>query len=232
MADPTIHSAVGLSEGAASATTIVSPTLATTTGRFLVVLAGKYHTGTTITGVTDTAGNTYTRAGSSQGTDASHTQEIWFTASPITGNAANAVTVTYSAAATYRVVSQAEVSLSGATAMAYDAEATIALTASGTTHASNSLTTSATDALILGGWVAWGSDRELSDGTGTIMWEEGGAAVDGAAFAYRFTDAPGSYSISLTSGAADQFTVNAKSFSFTGGGGGGGGSTAIGGWWM
>lgn len=219
MADPTFVQASGFTSGSATDTVAATPAISTTTGNFLFVLVGKYQSGRSITGVTDTAGSTYTRAGSSQSQDASHTQEIWYTASPITGNASNVVTASFDASTAWRTVIAAEFSLSGATACAYDAEASLALTANGTTYTSNSLTTGGIDALVLGGFIAWTDSTELSDGTGTIMWETGAAAVDDAAFAYRLTDAAGSYSISLTGSTSQQFTVNAKSFTFTASGG-------------
>lgn len=105
--------------------------------------------------------------------------------------------------------------------MAYDAEATHNLTSSTTTPTSNSLTTGGTDAPIIGFWVSWGGARELSNNSGTVWWEDEAAAADGYGFAYRTTDAAGSYSISLTGASAEQWSVIAKSFTFTGGGGGG-----------
>lgn len=221
MADPTFVQATGLT-ASAGAGSIAAPAMSTTTGNYLFVLAGKYQSGTTITGVTDTAGNTYTRAGSSQAQDSSHAQDIWYTASPITGNASNVVTVTFSGSSAFRLVSVAEFSPPvGATACAYASESTLALSAVGRAHVSNTLTTTAVDALVLGGFVAWDTNAEHDPGTnGTSMWEDNAQAssTDEVTFAYLLTDAAGSYTIDIASDRDCQRTVNAKSFNFTVGG--------------
>lgn len=214
---PVFHGGVGAASGATGSGTIDSPALATTTGRFLVVLVSKYQSGPTITGVTDTAGNTYIRAGSSQGGDSNHEEEVWFTPAPITGNAANVATVSFSATTSFRVIAQCEVSLAGATAMAFDAEAALRL--HGTT--SNSLTTTVAGALIIGGYIAWDTPGEISDGaTGIAGWEEYAFGIDNAAIAYRVAGSAGSYSIdlSVTGAFAGDYAIVAKAFKFSTGG--------------
>lgn len=217
MADPTFHSATGVT--GASVSSLATPAMSTTSGRFLVFLVDKYQASTTITGVSDTASNAYTRAGSSQGVDASNTHEIWYTASPITGNGSNVVTVTFSGSVGDAIISVAEFSLSGATGMSYDAEATIKTTSDGTSHVSNSLTTGGADALVVGGFVYWSNPREINDGTnGIVMWESGSGGIDNGAFAYRTTDAAGSYTIDVVTTDATELIASAKSFTFTTGG--------------
>lgn len=218
MADPTIVQGTGAASASGS-TTIAAAAISTTTGNFLIAVVNKYQSGTTVTGVSDTAGNTYTRAGSSQGGDSNHTQETWYTADPITGNASNVVTATFSGSSSYRTIAVMEVSLSGAPAMAYDAEASIRLTPNGATHTSNSLTTGGADALFVLGVVSWASDQEYGNDTATIVWESGSAALDSAAIAYRLTDAAGSYTGSVTTGGNTELALTAKSFTFTVSGG-------------
>jgi len=222
MADPTFHQADG-SEPGGTGTSLSLPAMSTTTGRFLFVTASHYTASVDVSSITDTAGNTYTKAGTTQGGDANQDNEVWYTASPITGNASNVVTINFSGTASFRLGSVSEFSHPTATACAYDAEATHAMT-NGTSLVSNSVTTSAADALIIGQWVAFDDPETLSNGTnGTIMWTADQGGVDDAASAYRFTDAAGSYTIDITSAndspGTDNYSTVAKAFIFTGGGG-------------
>lgn len=210
--DPAFINAVGSvlpGTGSSSA----SPALSTTTGNFLFVAFTHYTSGVNITEVIDSAGNIYTKAGTTQGGDANQDNEIWFTANPITGHAANVATVSTSGPAAFRNVAQAEFSWSGAGSVAYDAEAAHALV-TGPTWLSNSLTTTAVNALVLGNFVAFDNMRALANSTGTMMWQAGsGTDADDMAFAYRLTDAPGSYSIQLVQAGGpdtDRYSIIAK----------------------
>ena len=215
MADPTHHSGVGAASSG-GATTIDAPAMSTTTGRYLFVVLSKYQAGTTVSGVTDTAGNTYTRAGSSQGDDSSRSQETWFTASPITGNASNVVTATFSGSSAFRLIMVAEFSLSGSTAVAYSSEATVTVTGNLTTHTSNSVTTTAADALVIGGVQTYDSLQNISESVGSFAYVQNpGATADNMAMVYRNTDAAGGYTFEITSGANTKYLLTAKAFNFT-----------------
>lgn len=217
VADPTFHTGVGArNDGIAS--TLNAPSMATTTGRYLFVGVSHYTSGVDISGVSDTAGNTYTKAGSTQGGDSSHDQEIWYTANPITGNAANIVTVTFNGSAIFRVITVGEFSLSGSTSVAYSSEATGVITL-GTTHTSNSVTTTAADALVIGmaEWWGDGSPSNLTATSGSWAY----VATSGSRFGlmYLNTDAAGGYTWAFTSASTNDFYLTAKAFNFTVSGG-------------
>lgn len=102
-----------VANGSAAATTLASPALSTTTGNSLLVgclsQVGDY-VSTTITGVTDTAGNTYT-ALTMQGSAGAGAQILrWFYCHNITGNASNVATGTWSASTSSRHIIQIQFS--------------------------------------------------------------------------------------------------------------------------
>jgi hypothetical protein len=203
---------------AGSTTTGTSPTKSTTTGNFLFVSLTHYTSGVSVTGVTDTAGNTYVKAGTTQGGDASHKNEIWYTPAKITGNAANAATMTTSGAASYRIICQAEFSHPSADSIAFDAEAAHALVASSSlAYTSNALSTTVADDLILANFVAFDGPVAFSNSTGTIIFESN---PDDLALAYRFADAAASYSIALgvAANSTNRYSIVAKAFKAVSGG--------------
>jgi hypothetical protein len=203
--------------------------MSTTTGRFLIVTASHYTVGVSISSVTDTAGNTYSKAGTTQGGDANQDNECWYTASPITGNASNVVSINFSDTAQFQLGSVSEWSHPTATGLSFDAESAHAMS-NGTTLASGSVSTSAADGLLIGQWVAFDDPETLSNGTGTVMWQQNAGGVDDAASAYRIVGAAGSYTIDITSAndsaGTDNYSTIAKAFTFTTGGGGGGNNTS------
>jgi len=86
----------------ATGTTFASGTQTHTAGNTLIVCVGASTNSATVLGVTDTAGNTYTKVdhvGSALAD--TYREEIWY-AKNITGHAANDVTVTWSAAVPFR----------------------------------------------------------------------------------------------------------------------------------
>jgi len=101
------------SSGSASAATLDSPALSTTSGNSLLVGCASQegdYVGTTIDSVTDTAGNTFIPL-TMQGSGGAGAQIIrWFYCHNITGNAANVATGTWSAATRYRHIIQIEFS--------------------------------------------------------------------------------------------------------------------------
>lgn len=208
-----VGTAVGNATGG-SGSTRTTPAKATTTGNFLFVAITHYTSGVNINSVTDTAGNSYAKAGTTQGGDSNHDNEIWFTANPITGHASNVVSVVFSGTPSFVDLSQSEFSWSGAASIAYDAEAAHALDA-GPVYTSGSLTTTAADDLIIGNFVAYDVPSAITDDTGTILWQQGaGSAADDMVTAYRNTNAAGAYTIQLdiTSGDTDRYSIVAKAF--------------------
>lgn len=140
---------------AGSSVSIVSPGLAVTAGNTLIVGVSSYTLGgrQTVVGVTDSAGNSYSRCGIVEGGDANHGQEVWV-ASNISAHATNVVTVTFSAAATYRNMAVAQYSGLAATSP-FDAASTGAITASSTIHPTGAGTTTQDNELCLGWFVTW-----------------------------------------------------------------------------
>jgi hypothetical protein len=92
-----------------SATTLVCPTLAITTGNFSV-FAVRFNAAASqeVSSATDTASNTYT-LGHFAGGAGNDRIELWYKTNA-TGNGANAITVTFSAAVTFRVCVAAQYS--------------------------------------------------------------------------------------------------------------------------
>src|SRR6266540_1399309 len=100
-----VNQTTGSSAGAG--TTVASSALSCTTGNALAVSASTYDPTSVVSGVTDTAGNTYTKKVERK---TSGSVEIWV-AKNITGHATNVITVTYSASvATDRFVCAAQFS--------------------------------------------------------------------------------------------------------------------------
>lgn len=173
--------------------TSLAVSLVPTAGNTIIVCASSYTAGTprSVTEITDTAGNTYTRAGSTAGGDSNHVQEFWY-ATDVATHASNAITVTWSGSAGYRDIIALEYS-GLATSSVYDTSATGVLTSSGTTHTSNSATNSQADSLFIAFLIHW-------DGNAA------GLAASSPATA-RFT--------SSASGAADYIVSSSSSRSIT-----------------
>lgn len=197
-----------------------SPALATTTGQFLFVGSTHYTSGVNVSAVTDTAGNTFVRAGTVQGGDANQDNEVWYTPDPIAGNAANIVTVRYSGNAAFRDISQVAFSWGGATSITYYAEAAHTLDA-----CPNLISTSISveaEALIIGNFVAYDAARALSNSAiGTIAASVGGGGVNDMCTLYRLVTASGGAVIGcgITSIDTDRYSIVAKSFRALAGGG-------------
>lgn len=214
------------SSTASSASTVASDAQSHTTGNTIIVFVSNYTSGgyKTVSGVADTAGNTYTKCGGDYGGDANQ-NNVCYVATNITGNASNVVTATFNAAATYRVISVLQYS-GLATSSVYDATNTGALISGNgstpTTWTGNSLTTSTDDQIVLGFWVAWDVARPLAtSGSSTLRAESGaGAADDDAAVTELVAATAGSYSIMTQTAAlqTDRYANIARSFKAATGG--------------
>lgn len=212
-----VGTAVGTSNSA-SATSIASPAKSTTTGNFLFVAISKYQSSTTINSVTDTAGNTYVRAGTTYGGDSNHKMDIFYTPSPITGNANNVATANFSGSSAFRVIAQAEFSYSGATGITFDSEASGKLDASATTtHTTNSTTVNDANDLLLTFFIAWDATITISS------WTTGTELIDigpgDAQFAYNLPGSTGSKTMSGTTAIGSQKAMILKAFTPTVSGG-------------
>ena len=104
-----VNSSSGGTSG--SVTTQATAALSTTTGNLLVIAVAWSSTAATISGITDTAGNTYSKCTGTYSAANSVADEIWY-AKNITGNASNVVTVTWtpSNTATFNGVTQLQYS--------------------------------------------------------------------------------------------------------------------------
>lgn len=210
---PAFVSAVG-TDLANGPTPFASPTKATTTGNYLVVCLTHYDSNEiVVTGITDTAGNTYTRAGTVQGGDSNQENLVYFTPSPITGNAANVCTVQSSGGnCNYRNIAVLEFSWPGTSGITLDAEATHAFP-SGLALDSNAVVTTVPNSLIVGNWVSFDTTQVLTETVGTKAWEQGaGGAADDMVAAYLLTGAAGSYTLGMTQPATGRYSIVVKAF--------------------
>jgi len=149
MAIAFVNSAVAFD--ASSSTTIACAAFSVTTGNTIVVSIASYTLGgyKTVTGITDTAGNTYTICGAGYNSDSNRDMEIWV-ATNITGNASNVVTATFSDTASNRHIAACQYS-GLATSNVYDAGSTGKEETSVTTdHTTNTAVTSVADEVIVG----------------------------------------------------------------------------------
>jgi hypothetical protein len=208
--------------GAGSPPSSLGPTLqtgalATATGGYLFVTAAHYTSGVSVSAVTDTVGNTFVRAGTVQGGDASDHQETWFTPAPIVGTASSVVTLAYTGNAQYRYAIQALFSWGSITSVTYDTEATIAIQ-SASAKATNTLSV-ADNGLLIGAFGMWdGIPSPLSSGTGTILLGTPNTASCEFAMAYRlFTSSAAAATLSIIGPSANAWSVTVKAFRGVGG---------------
>lgn len=130
-----------------SSSTVASPAQSHASGNLIVVGVRWYrNSAQDVSSVADTAGNTYTLISSQD--QASDRIELWY-AYNVTGNASNVVTVTFTAAATYRVICVAEYSGVATSFTPHDVTPTGAGGGGSTTIATGSFSTSQTDELLL-----------------------------------------------------------------------------------
>jgi len=141
------------------ASSVAAPALSAVGGNALIAIVESIKLGSTFVGissVTDTAGNTYTRAGSvDQGTASgySFTWEFWI-ATGISGNASNIVTANLADVASVQQIFV--VQYSGLAASAYDTQSALVITSEvTTTHTSGSLVTSQANELLIGRFLPW-----------------------------------------------------------------------------
>jgi hypothetical protein len=203
--------------GAVNATTISAAAINATTGNFIVVGFSSYQGAAgVVTGVTDTAGNTYQQAGSDESADGTHHASVWY-AENITGNASNVVTGTYTGSSAYRCIVVAQfsgVALSGS----YDQASTLNITSSGTTHTSgNTGTTTQADEVVVGSYIVVTGGSTLSGSAPTVL---GPNASNNNAMGYKIVSSTGAQSTTLTSASSEQYIAQVRTFKAATGGGG------------
>jgi len=159
-------------EGSASATTVAAPATSLTAGNLLVVTARS--AGITISGVADTAGNTYTRITGVITTGATpHHLDLWYAQNTL-GNASNVVTVTFSSSAATRSVITAQYSGLKTTG-ALDVSATGL--SSGVSVTSGNYTTTQADELIVAGVNSETTGNSWTPGSGFTLRATGDSKI-------------------------------------------------------
>ena len=132
-----------------SANTATTTPINTTTGNFLAVIVEGFGGNSVVTGVTDTAGNTYKKAIGAWKINGAERSEIWYTEN-ITGNANNVVTATYTGSLSFRYISVAE--FSGIALSNSFVSSSTKINSSVKYHSSASSTSSNIGDIIVGGY--------------------------------------------------------------------------------
>lgn len=175
--------------------------LNTGVGDYVIVTAiGAKSTGiVSISAVTDTIGNVYSRAGTIVAylTNTGF-WELWFTPTSVaSANAANVITVRYAGTTGVDscVLSGQIWSWGGATTLSFEAE-TVARSQTGTSITSLAVSTSAVDSLVIGAfdWATNSGQYGVATGTNLIGTANGAYAV------YTQAPTPGTYTVGLSGG--------------------------------
>lgn len=185
--------------------------LSTTTGNFIVVIVNAY-SGTAdacvVTGVADTAGNTYEKATGVYrlgGTSGERT-EIWY-AKNITGNAANITTATFTGTVGYRYISVSEFSGIGEILDDTSSQATD----TSTSHSSGIATLSKVNGLIIGSYNA-SATEDITVGSGFATLSSDLTAVYDLA-EYDIISGTGDYAATCTTGTTTSSIMTCAIFS-------------------
>lgn len=215
LSSPVFAGRVNTSGGnsAGGGTSQATASLNVTTGNLIVVTSEWVGSAGTVTGVTDTALNTYTQCVGCYATSGNVAEDIWY-AKNITGNASNVVTVTYSTSVTFTGATQ--IQYSGTSTSSPFETGTTATNANGTTVTSPSFSPASSGninvAVSIGnGGTTWTPDSNYStvDSTNTFTQD-------------RVSAPSGSQTVTATSSNVLTLVLGVASFKVSGGGGGGG----------
>ena len=188
-----------------------------TTGNTIIVFAAQSTPGgRTVTGVADTASNSYSRAGTAYGQDADHIMDVWV-ATDITGNASNIVTVTFSDTSSYRGIACVQYSGLDPTAP-YEAQSSGSLSSSGTTHTTGTATTTTADSLVLGFFGFWGGTQSAYSSSGSSTLRTADPSYD-LCITERIVSSAGTYSAAVATASNTQQVMFAKTFKAASAGG-------------
>lgn len=210
----------GLRDNGPQAVTIAAPALNCAAGNTIIVGISNYTPGNrrTVVSIADTAGNTYTRCGvNTEGGNGSHDQEVWV-ATNIIGHASNVVTVTFSGAATYRVVGVAQYSGLAASNV-YDSASVGVISEEASTAKSTGAATSTADGDLCFGWfVGWNyiQGTVLSASPPNVIRLEG-VAPD-YVIADRIAGSAGDYSVTINATSGSSYYAQMRTFKAAGGG--------------
>src|SRR5574343_888202 len=192
------------SPGGASGTTWAAPAIATTAGNTLIVGTSGYTSGSTVTGISDPAGNTFVKLGATGGGDATHRMDVWASYN-IKPHAANVVTLAYNQATAFRVVAVAQ--FAGLAPNGYDATSPFLLDASDTsTHSTaNTASTSQENELVIVFYVALSAELPVSATEPDVVAVQN----SDAALAYRITTMAGQQSVTVLTDGGNQLFISA-----------------------
>lgn len=201
----------GVSAG--SSGTIAATAFSVTTGNALFAWVQSYTNGNqrTVSQVTDTAGNSYTRQGNIEHGDSNHSAECW-AAFNITGNASNTVTATFSGNAQNRDINV--VQYSGiATSSAFDQAAALNIDAgTPTSHTTNTTgTTAQADEVVIGYFIAWNIATPYTP-SATSPYNLRRVNTDSSFVADRIVAATGTYSVTASTTQAGQLAMMVRTF--------------------
>jgi hypothetical protein len=203
---------------AASSTTIAASALTVVSGNLVVVIVRSGNTQHTVSGIADTAGNTYTQIRTQ--TAAASRLDMWYSAN-VTGNASNVVTATYSAAADNRAILVAQLSGVSTTApVLLDEVGYPDVTLPGSMNIRNAVLLMATQVDAVGStWTAGSGFTTLVQDASHVTYLE--QAIIGASYTRLIPSA------STTSGASGKMLIAAVFTAQVGNGGSGGGAWAF-----
>jgi hypothetical protein len=195
-----------------SDTTLSAPAMTVSVGNAIIVCTSNYLPGgppVRVSGIADTAGNTYTLAGTQEGGDGNHSQDMWI-AHNISAHAANIVVVTFEASTSFRNLIVTEYSGLHLTD-AFDAQSIGVITDGTSTLQSNDTAeTDTADELVLGWLIGWNGNGELSTAGAYNMRSQ---APDGSSgVADQIVDSTGTYDILVTCDAAFEYFVIVRTF--------------------
>lgn len=218
----------GAYKDAGSSTTAATPAFNASANNCIVVFVCNYTSGAPVltSGVTDTAGNTYTKCGSTE-SNADWRADCWV-AYNILGNANNVVTATYASAANNRGITAVQYENILTTGNPYDTGAANSITTTGADPATSSSTstTAYADEVVIGWFVTWASvglPTNYGDANGCTMRIIGYVATDpNTGLCDRIVSSTGSYSISMdiVGGSDYQFVNFVRTFRGADAGGG------------
>lgn len=179
-------------------------------GNFLVLLTSNYTTGSVaVSSVTDTAGNTWVKAGASVFGDANYTIECWV-AVDCKENASNTVTVNWAASVTAVRCFLGQFSNVNRTLSCFDVQSTIAITASGTTHTTNfTPSLSRKNSLIVGLYSLWGGSASV-----VTLGDCANISTDGdyGRGVYKIASSLAAQSLTITTAGANQQVTSCWAF--------------------
>lgn len=149
-------SSIGNTNNASGPYISTSSNFNTIAGNTIIVGVSNYTTGgVLVSHVTDTAGNTYVRAGNAEGYDANNNMEIWY-ATNVSGLSTNIITATFTTNAALRRLLVLQYS-GLASSNTYNVSGELSLSPVGTVHETSTVTTTVVSELCIGFYINTGT---------------------------------------------------------------------------